>query len=355
MKKNRFAAVLSPICMLLFSFLLAGLLILALGKSPLVAYGALFQGAFGSSTAWINTINKAVPICLAAFAVGICSKVGVFNIGVEGQLLFGALGSALAGIYITGLPAFLHIPLCISAGMLSGALWALIPTVLYIKRDANIIVSNILFNLVAKLVLIALVLGPFRGDNAMVPGTNRIQETAALPILVGGSAKLSSAVLLMLGVAILLYIYLNHTTNGFELRAVGLNHHAASYAGIPSKKYVFFALLAGGMLAGMIGAMEVQGTYLMLYNDFSPGYGFDGIPIALLAQGNPLVSIVGGLLFGGLRSGSQFMQIAVGVDKEIITVIQGLLVICIAAEPIFRRGINLAGRWLDRRIVAWKQ
>lgn len=325
-----------PLSLLLLSLLLAALLILLIGKNPIHAFSALFIGAFGSFDAIINTINKSVPICIASFAVGIASKVGVFNIGVEGQLLIGAFGATIAGIYITGLPSILHIPICILSGMLFGALWSLLPAILYIKRGTNLLIANILMNSVATLMLTFLIMGPFAGPVVVVPSTAQIQPTAELPLLIDSSSKLSIAVLIMLLTAFLLHTYLYKTTSGFELRAVGANRYATGYVGINVKKYVLFALLAGGMLSGLAGSLEILGNYHLLYDSFSPGYGFDGIPIALLANGNPYICIVGGLLFGALRAGSQNMQIITGVNKEIVTVIQGLLVTLIGAEFMVR-------------------
>lgn len=325
-----------PLALLLLSLFLAALLVLATGYNPLAAFASLFVGAFGSFDAIINTINKAVPICIAAFAVGIASKVGVFNIGVEGQLLIGAFGATVAGIYIKGLPAIIHIPICILVGMLFGAAWAFLPALLHVKRGTNLLIANILMNSVAELMLTFLIMGPFAGPVVVVPATASIQPSAELPLLINSSSKLSIAVIIMLVTAVLLHTYLYKTTSGFELRAVGQNRDAADYVGVNSGRYIFTALIVGGMLAGLAGSLEILGTYHLLYDSFSPGYGFDGIPIALLAGGNPYICIVGGILFGALRAGAQNMQIATGVCKEIVTVIQGLLVTLIGAEPLVR-------------------
>lgn len=325
-----------PAALLLLALILAALLVLVTGHNPISAFGALFVGAFGSFDAVINTINKSVPICIAAFAVGIASKVGVFNIGVEGQLLMGAFGAAVAGIYIKGLPAIIHVPVCILSGMLFGAAWAFLPAFLYVKRGTNLLIANILMNSMSTLMLTYLVMGPFAGPVVVVPATDSIQKSAELPLLIDSSSDLSIAVLIMLATAVVLHTYLYKTTSGFELRAVGQNRMAADYVGINSGKYTLFALLVGGMLAGLAGSLEILGNYHILYNNFSPGYGFDGIPIALLAGGNPYICIIGGVLFGTLRAGSQNMQIVTGVNKEIVTVIQGLLVTLIGAEFMIR-------------------
>ena len=325
-----------PLALLLLALFLAALLILCTGHNPITAFGALFIGAFGSFDAIINTINKSVPICIAAFAVGIASKVGVFNIGVEGQLLIGAFGATIAGIYIKGLPAIIHIPICIASGMLFGAAWAFLPSFLYVRRNTNLLIANILMNSVSKLMLTFLIMGPFAGPVVVVPSTDSIEPSAQLPLLIDSTSQLSIAVLIMLATAVILHTYLYKTTFGFELRAVGLNRAASDYVGIHSKRYSLLALLGGGMLAGLAGSLEILGNYHLLYDSFSPGYGFDGIPIALLANGNPYGCIVGGLLFGALRAGAQNMQIVTGVNKEIVTVIQGLLVTLIGAEFMIR-------------------
>ena len=332
--------VLPVILLLVCALAIAAVLMLAIGYNPIAAYAALFQGAFGNSFAIITTINKAIPICMAAFAVSLAAKAGVFNIGVEGQLILGAFGSALAGIYITSLPAILHVPAAILTGALFGGLWALPGALLYVKRGTNIIVAALLTNNIATLLLTYLIVGPFSGGLSF-SATAEIQDTAKLPYLIVSPAKLTIAAPIVFFIAAIFYLYLYKTTQGYELRAVGMNEHAARFVGINNGKYALFSLIVGGMLAGIAGALEVQGNYHRLYDGFSPGYGFDGIPIALIANGNPFVMIVGSLFFGALRAGSQNMQMVAGVKKEIVTVIQGLLIVFISAQYIFQHGSDL--------------
>lgn len=344
-ENGKVSMVLIPLLMLLVSFFMAGLLILALGKNPLDAYRALFIGAFGSRQAVISSVNKAIPICISAFAVGICSKVGVFNIGVEGQLMMGALGAAIAGTYIKGLPSVIHIPVTLLCGMIFGALWGLLPSICFLKRGTNIVVTNILFNVISGYLLTFLINGPFLGSDPMVAATEKIEASAQLPLLIGKPNKLSIAILIMLFVAFLLYVFIYKSTYGYEFRATGLNRNASDYVGIRTGRYIFVALIISGMLAGLAGSLEITGNYYMLYDKFSPGYGYDGIPISLLAQGNPWICIAGGIIFGGLRAGSQNMQMRVGVQKEIVNVIQGLLILSIAAEPFFKYALR---KWKRR-------
>lgn len=330
------AAVLSPLVIVGLSLVLSSVLIIGTGVNPLQAYYYMLSGAFGTPANIINTINKAVPICFAGFAVAIGRKAGIFNIGVEGQLIMGAFGSALAGIYLKGLPAIVHIPLALLAGMIFGAVYALLPGILYIKRNVNLLVAFILMNNVAGLLITYFVVGPFAGDNKMISATDSVAATARLPYLIARPSRLTIGFLIMAVTALLIWIYMNKTVSGYEMQSCGQNREAARYAGIPVNAYILAGILLSGALGGMAGGVEVLGNYHRLYDGFSPGYGFDGIPIALLSGGHPLGIILGAVLFGALRVGAIYMQTQLGVSSEIVSIIQGLLVTLIACESIIR-------------------
>jgi ABC-type uncharacterized transport system, permease component len=351
MKKKKSAeTLLIPIIIIVAAMALTSVLILSIGVNPIFAYSQMFIGAFGGLNNIINTINKAVPICFAGFAVALSTRAGIFNIGVEGQLVFGAFGSALAGAYITGLPAFIHIPVTILCGMLFGMLFAVIPTVLHITRSANLLVLCILMNSIAKLLITYFVVGPFAVEGQMFAATKKIEPTAQLPYLISQPNKLTSGILIAVFVAFVLWFYFNKTTSGYELKVCGNNGQAALYAGIQVKKYQVGALLAGGALAGLAGGIEVVSTYQRLFDGFSPGYGFDGIPIAMLASGNPFGIIFGSLMFGALRVGSTTMQSKAGVSVEIITFVQGVLITMIAGQYIIQFYLErMANRRRERR------
>jgi simple sugar transport system permease protein len=287
-------------------------------------------------TNMINTINKAVPICFSGFAVALSAKAGIFNIGVEGQLVFGALGSAIAGAYVTGLPAFLHVPLALFAGMLFGVLYALIPALLHVYRKINLLVVSLLMNNIAAFLITYCVVGPFAGSNPQVAATPRIQSAAELPYLITQPNKLTIGIMIALLAAFIISIFMNKTTKGYQLRVCGDNPEAARFAGINVQSCQMGALMISGALAGLAGGVEVLGTFHRLYDGFSPGYGFDGIPIAMLAGGNPYGVFIGSLLFGALRVGSISMQSKAGVASQIVSVIQGALVTLIAAQYILR-------------------
>lgn len=332
--------ILTPFVLIFLALLIAAIMIVITGKNPLQAYAALFQGAFGSLSSMINTLNKSIPICFCAFAVSMSQKGGTFNIGVEGQLLMGASACSVAGIYLTGLPAFIHIPLALLAGIVVGLLWSLIPALLYIKRGVSLLVIFLLMNSIAGFLLQYFVLDLFASGNSLVPATEAIQKSAELPYLIRRPNKLSAAILIVLLCACILYYFYQKTVAGYEMKAVGLNHQASKVSGIPVKKYMFYSLVLGGALAGLGGSLEIMGNHHRLYTDFSPGYGYDGIPIALLSGGNPFIAVAGSILFGALRAGSINMRAMSGVSDEIVSVIQGLLILFVACQYIVKFLLN---------------
>ncbi|MCC2875230.1 ABC transporter permease [Lachnoclostridium pacaense] len=343
-KKEIMANVLTPLVIICMAFLFASVLILSAGFNPVAAFYHLFAGAFGTKASLINTINKAVPIAFAGFAVALSKKAGIFNIGIEGQLIFGAFGSVLPGIFLKGLPAVIHIPVCLLSGMLFGAAYALLPTLLFVKRGTNLMVMGIMMNNIASLVITYLIVGPFAGKNATVSSTEMVEESAFLPYIITKPNKLSIGILIVFAVAFLMWLFINKTSIGYELKMCGANRQAARYSGIKVTFYMTAALLLSGALGGLAGGVEILGNYHRMYDSFSPGYGFDGIPIALLTGGNPIGVIAGALLFGALRVGAMKMQTQVGVSTEIITVIQGTLVVLIACESLIRFQLSRAGR-----------
>ncbi len=221
MTKTQINNLLLPLILIGAALLTSGILMILIGKNPILAYSSLVQGSFGSLSAVINTLNKAIPISFAAFAILISQRGGTFNIGVEGQLLFGALGSAVAGIYLQGLPALIHIPVSILCGMAFAILWCLVPAILFIKKGLNLIVIFLLMNSIATFIVQYFILEPLASKNALVPSTESILDSAKLPYLIRSPNKLSVAILMVIGIAILLYFLINKTTFGYEMRAVG--------------------------------------------------------------------------------------------------------------------------------------
>lgn len=333
---TRFSSLFSPVMIVSITIILTSLVILSVGVNPFEAYYYMITGAFGNSSRIIDTLNKAVPICFAGFAVAFSTKAGIFNMGVEGQLVIGAFGATIAGIYIKGLPPIIHIPLALLIGALFGVLYGALPSLLFTFKGSDLLVMHILLNTIAALLLNYLVCGPFSAGSSSITATDPILKSSELPYLITKPNRLSIGIILVLITAVILWVYFYKTTSGYELRSLGQNKNAARVAGIPVKRYYLIALLLSSVLAGMAGSVEVLGNYHRLYPDFSPGYGFDGIPISSLAKGNPFGIIIGSIIFGAIRAGSLNMQAKTGIPYELISVVQGILIILISCQTFFK-------------------
>lgn len=324
----------TPLLSIFFSFLVGATLIIFSGKNPVEAYAALFRGAFGSPAALSQTLNKSISLIFTGLAVSIAYQCKSLNIGGEGQLVFGAFGASLAGIFIKGLPAVIHIIVVLAVGFAFGAIWALIPAILKIKKDVNTVISTIMMNYVSFSVVSFMINTFFKASKSDFVTMEQVLDTARLPYIQFSTFRINSGLVLAIIAAIILYIFLNKTVSGYEINAVGLNPVSSNISGINYKKNVLISLLISGGLAGLAGATDLMGSMGKLYDGYNPGYGFDGIPIALLAKGNPIVIIFTSLLFSVLRVGSITMQTSVGVSRTIVDAMQGVIILFIAAEYI---------------------
>lgn len=335
-------SILITLISLVLALLVGAVVIAVCGSSPLEAYGALWRGAFGTGIAFTVTLGKAVPVMLTGLAVAIAFRCNVFNIGAEGQLLAGAMCAALVGAYVR-LPLALHLPLTLLAAVAGGFAWAFLAAILKLKRNVNVVISTIMLNYIAQYLVQYLILGPFKGEGA-VPATPEIADTAKLPDLLAKPYVLNLGFVLALCSVVVVYIILNRTSMGYEMRAVGFNTDASQVNGINVKRNMFLALLISGGLAGLAGGIEVTGTMDKIVNNFSANYGFNGIPVALMAHNNPFAIIFSALLIGALRSGSSMMQASAGISDNMVDVIQGLIIVFLCAEYVLRYYIKRIGR-----------
>lgn len=335
-------SILITLISLVLALLVGAVVIVACGSNPLDAYGALWRGAFGTGIAFTVTLGKAVPVMLTGLAVAIAFRCNVFNIGAEGQLLAGAMCAALVGAYVH-LPMAIHLPLTILAGIAGGFAWAFLAAVLKLKRNVNVVISTIMLNYIAQYLVQYLILGPFKGEGA-TPATPEIADTAKLPDLLARPYVLNLGFVIALCAVVVVYVILNRTSMGYEMRAVGFNTDASRVNGINVKRNMFLALLISGGLAGLAGGIEVTGTMDKIVNNFSANYGFNGIPVALMAHNNPFAIIFSALLIGALRSGSSMMQSSAGISDNMVDVIQGLIIVFLCAEYVLRYYIKRIGR-----------
>ncbi len=327
------AALLAVSASLVFSFVA----ILATGKDPLAGYGYLVSGALGGPGPLGETAIKGAVLVLTGLSVAVAFVVGLFNIGAEGQLIWGALAAAVAGRALD-LPAVLEVPLCLCAAAVAGGLWGLLPGLLKVRRGVHEVISTILLNWVAiHLVHGWLVAGPLAAASSnssiSVAGTEPIHASAFLPRPLAGS-RLDLGFPLALAVAAAVWFLLTRTRRGFEWRAVGSGAEAAHASGIPAARRVCEAMFLSGALAGLAGALLVLGTEHKYPGVFRTGYGFDGIAVALIGGGTAAGTAVAGLFFGALRAGATRLQL-VGIHPSFAELIQGVAVLLVAAPRLF--------------------
>jgi ABC-type uncharacterized transport system permease subunit len=322
------------------------------------AYGALFAGALGNpsdliasfqtyfSTGQTAAFYKAIypfteslvlttPYIFLGLAVAIGFRCGLFNIGAEGQFFMGALGSAFVGYSITGLPWYIHLPLAMLGGALAGAVWGAIPGFLKARFGAHEVVNTIMMNYVAFRLSDWLLNGPMKAKGFR-PVTPNVEVTAELPRFFPDPLRFNWGFVIALLFALLVYWFLFKTTLGFEIRGVGANPDAAKYAGMSVVRTFVMVMTLSGAMAGLAGATQVLGTDHWVGQGFSAGYGFDSIALALLGKSHPLGVVLSALLFGILRGGATSMQSMAGIPIYIVSVIQGMVIIFVAAPAIIR-------------------
>lgn len=340
----RLDAVLVPVLAMVTALVIGGAVLWAAGPrldGPYLglgfvaeAYLSLLEGAFGSRPALIDTALRSVPYVFSGLAVMLAFRGGLFNIGAEGQLTVGALAAAWAGFSLD-LPAVIHLPIVLAAGCLAGAIWGGVAGLLKARTGAHEVITTIMLNYIGGQLASYLLNGPLRDRSPLnvIAQTPKIAEGARLPDVMPG---LHAGVLLAAVVAVIVWFVVWKTTTGFELRMVGANADAAAYAGVNVVRRMTWALGVSGMLAGLAGAVQVAGVNYRSTLGFNIGYGFDSIAIALLGRNTVAGVALSSVLFAALRTGATKLQFRTQVSADIISVIQALVLLLVAAEQIVR-------------------
>lgn len=289
-----------PILAVLASFLVGGIFLLILDINPIEAYSALVQGAFGSQRLFATTLVKSVPLIFTGLAVTLAYRGGVFNIGAEGQLYMGALFAVWAGT-VFQLPFGLHLIVALLFGVLGGMIWGAIPGYLKAVRNINEIIVTILLNYIAIYTVSFFVHGPLK-EEGWNTQTEAVSEMAQLPVIWQGTRLHGGFILALIAVAAV-YVLLFHTTLGYKIRMVGTNRDGARYAGIKTTTIMALSMALSGGLAGTAGAVELLGVQSRLIDNFSPGWGFDGIAVALVGRLHPLGVLIAALFLEPCAAG----------------------------------------------------
>ena len=343
----------SYVVAVLLAFVVAGIVIALLGHSPVAAYRAILTTSFKSSFGIVETIQKWVPLVLLALAFTIPLAAGKYNIGGEGQAYIGGLGVGLVCLLLGDvLPFALLLPLAIIAGGLFGAAWAFIPAWLQAKRGSHIVITTIMFNFIAASLMAYLLVDIFKPAGSMATESKVFAVASWLPKmseLAAGfgmempNSPLNISFFWALICALLVWVFIWHTRWGYEIRSVGASQSASAYAGISYPKVVILAMVISGMLAGFFALNVLQGELHQIKLNFVEGFGFTGIAVALMGRNHPVGVIIASLLFGFLYQGGAELSFEFGVDRNIVVVLQGLVILfCGALEHMLRPRIEQA-------------
>lgn len=326
-----------PLFALLSAFIICSLLIIWAGESPFTAYWALIKGAVGSRFAMTESLTRAIPLIFTGLAAAVAFRAKFWNIGAEGQFYMGALAATVFGTGMVTLPAPLMVPFLFVLGALAGCLLLLVPVLLKTYLRVDEVVTTLLLNFVVLLFVNYLLEGPLKDPMAMGwPQAASIIDQGVLPTLVAKS-RLHAGMIIALLMAVLMWLLLSYTVWGYEIRAVGNNPKAAAFYGISINKSVVMVALISGGLAGMAGVSEVAGQKGYLTLDLSPGFGYTGIAVAMLAQLRPIGVILSALFMAGIYVGADAMSRAVNIPNYIADILVAVSLLSILVSSMLSR------------------
>ncbi len=342
--------ILFPLIAVVAAFIVGGIVVWLIGDSPLETYRLLIGSAFSWPDGIGYTLFYATPLIFTGLAVAVAFRCGLLNIGAEGQLYIGAFVAAWLGIKFAGSSAWILLPLCMLGAIFAGAIWGGIPGLLKAQFGSHEVINTIMLNFIA----VALV-SYFTQYHYKIPGDPIMQtreigsgaHIARLGKFIPGLPEripLNLAFILALICCVLVYLLLWKTKWGYEIRATGANPSAAEYGGISIRKQIILAMAISGSLAGMVGINEVLGYRYRYYDGFSANYGFVGIAVALLGRNHPFGVFLAAILFAILLRGGIFVDAyTVHVSKDIVDMLQGIVIVFVAAEAIFRGPLKKFG------------
>jgi simple sugar transport system permease protein len=339
-----------PVVNLILAMIVAGLIVLAIGENPLVAIGTMARGAFGDLYGIGYTLYYATDFIFTGLAVAVAFHAGLFNIGGEGQAYIGGLGAGLVALtFDHSLTTWPLIGLGILACAVFGAGWAFIPAYLQARRGSHIVITTIMFNLLAASLMVYLLVNVFRVPGSMEVVSRNFADGAGVPMVNDLLARagidmpqtpLNLAFAWALICCVGVWAYLWRSRGGYELRATGLSPKAAQYAGISPTRIVIEAMLISGALAGFVGLNEILGYHRQLLLDFVAGAGFTGIAVALMGRNHPFGIVLASILFGALyQGGSELAFEMPKITREMIVVMQGLVILFSGALAYMNRPV----------------
>ena len=340
---------------ILVAFFIGGILLKIIGYDPLSVYGTIIKGAFGSKYSIAKTLAKATPLIFTGLSVFIADKCGLFNIGSEGQLLVGGLTAGYLGFLFSeiGVSGPIAILFLIIVSGIVGGLWGMIPGYFKATRNSNEFIVSMMLNYVAKFLCIYLVTYPMRDNSSVLSKTPDLISKLQLNKLISGT-QLNSGLIIGVIAIILSYWYFNNSISGFEMRMLGKSKFVAEAAGVNVKNKIILAFFISGFCAGLAGVIEVMGVHGYFLADLSPGYGYDGIAVSVLAQGSSFGVGLSAILFGALRAGGSYLDFKTALPYEFVTILQALVIVFIALPfelKIIKQKSNELGTMGKRRQI----
>lgn len=320
--------------LIVLSLGIAGLTLAATGVNPVRAYAEIVRSAFGSVNALSEDLVYATPIIFTSLSVILAFRCGLWNIGADGQLYLGAIVAVGLGFGSLDIPGAIRLPLMFAGALAAGAAWGAIPALLRLRFGANEVIVTIMMNFLAVTIATYLIGGPWA--SGITPATRPIVSAGFLPVLISGTRLTADFLIAIISAAALAFL-LRRTVFGYRLRTIGANLDAARYAGMKVDQIRFLAFAGAGALAGLAGFGQVAGVYHDLPNGLSPGFGYSGIVVALLARLDPLWAVVVAIALGALNVGAGGMQRALGVPVSLVAVMEAVLILLILGTRLLER------------------
>jgi simple sugar transport system permease protein len=336
-----------PVINLLLALVVSGLVVLAIGQNPIAALEAIVVGAFGSGYNFGYTLYYSTNFIFTGLAFAVAAHAGLFNIGANGQSYIAGLGVILVALAMQSLPWWLTFPVAILAGAAVGGLWGFIPGWLQAKRGSHVVITTIMFNFIAAAIMVYMVVNVLKPDGGLAPESAMIDPAGRMP-KIGAfipwfrNTDVNFTLVLALACLVGVYILIWHTRFGYALRTMGHNPTASRYAGISNSRIIMIVMTLSGALAGMVAVNQVVGVQYRLVLDYVADAGFVGIAVALMGRNHPVGILLAALLFGALYQGGNELQYVIpGLSKEMVVVIQALVILFTGAmEGMFRPGLQ---------------
>lgn len=331
-KQIRWDYVLALAVSVLLAFAIGAVILAISGHNPATAYLAMFNGAFSNARHMGDVLEYAMVLCLCGLACVLGARVGIFNVGGEGQLLLGAIAACQVGVWLDGASAWVVLPLAALAAIVTGALYALIPGVLKVKVKVNEVITTIMLNTIAASLCQFLAKGPWKSANkTIVAGTEQLNAKYWFSGLIPGSS-LSTAIVAAAIMAFLVWYVMQKTSKGFEMKLTGQNPRFARFSGIKTDRLVIVCMAISGAMCGLVGMFRVYGAEHMYKSSVSNDYYFEGLMVAMIAQYQPVPVMLLSLFFAILKIGAQGMELSAGVPNQIYLIMQTIIIFCMAAQ-----------------------